>query len=451
MTSTYCRRIKVEEHCNPKIDHNITLAGLLVTDADQALDKLEREKEGLLKGLYTFKKKIPTGEVYICNGAEFPNSDAVDLLLYLIIKLENNNWERKLIIKSVRQLLKEVFGVDTSKFWIEKLRRLLIIWKNHSFYFPGSFVWEGENIETYFGVIEDFEIDRPGKGKPARVKITFNEKFIEICRNTTWYRRPPWAEIKKLRKEVAKRLYMLALEYKPAEKSKEWKIYIDNNLRDWYRNALNSLANPKYLKPYYVLERLKRAIEEINEKTNLRMELQQTEEGNYCIAVEEVSLPGAEKIEIPFDKLPDEDKAILVAYVETVAKEKKIKNVWGFLRSMTTRQVKLWLNRAKKYFNSEVQKAKETELVEKPRLLEILRDWGSKKYSDKPSLYRLYFGEDKVLKAYESNKRVVFVCLDKILAQLLSKFSDELKEVFGKEVMFIGKEEEATLQAKRTP
>ena len=435
----------VEKH-NPKIDHNITLAGLLVTDADKVLDKLEREKEGLLKGLYVFKKKIPTGEVYICNGAEFPNAEAVDLLLYLIIKLEDNNWERKLNFKGIRQILREAFEVGASKFWIKKLERLLVIWKNHSFYFPGNFIWEGKPTKAYFGVIDDFLIEPQGKGKPAKVKIVFNEKFTEICRNTTWYRRPPWVEIKKLRKEVAKRLYMLALEYKPAEKSQEWKIYIDSNLKEWYRNALNSLADPKHLRPSIIMKRLKGAIKEINEKTNLRMELQQTEEGNYCIVVEEVAPAGSEVLEIPFDRLSEEEKALLVAYVEAVAEEKKIKNVWGFLRSMSTRQVRLWLNKAKKYFQSEVEKATETELVEKPRLLEVLRDWGRKRYSDKPSLYRLYFGEDKVLKAYESNKRVVFVCLDKYLAQLMSKnFAEELKEVFNKEVEFIGKEQEKAI------
>jgi hypothetical protein len=167
------------------------------------------------------------------------------------------------------------------------------------------------------------------------------------------------------------------------------------------------------------------------------MELQQTEEGNYCIAVEEVAPAGVEAIEIPFDKLPAEDKALLIAYVEAVAEEKKINNIWGFLRSMTSRQVKVWLNKAKKYFSSELSKGKETELVEKPRLLRVLREWGRKRLKGNEVLFSVYFGEDKLLKAYENNKKVVFVCVDDILAQLLSKkFGEELKEVFGKKVEF---------------
>ncbi len=436
----------------PKIDHNITIAGLLLTDADKAVLKTERANENPIKGLLFFKKKIPSGTVYILNGAEFPNAEAVDLLLYLIWKVEQNNWERKLTLESLNRLAQEVFGVKKFGRSEKKIiERSLTIWKFHGFYFPNSFIWQGKRTTAQFGVIDDWVIESQGRGKPAKLEISFNEKFLEICKNTDWYRRPPWLEVRKLRKEIAKSLYLLALEYKPAEKSQEWKIYIDNDLKGWYRNALNSLADPKHLRPSIILKRLKRAIEEINEKTNLRMELQQTEEGNYCITVEEVAPPGSEVLEIPFDKLTEEEKALLVAYVEAVAEKKKIKNVWGFLRSMSTRQVKSWLNKAKKYFSSEVQKAKETKLEEKPRLLEVLRDWGSKRYSDKPSLYRLYFGKDKVLKAYESNKKVVFVCLDRVLAQLLRKdFGEELKQVFNKEVEFIGKEEEKNLVSAKS-
>jgi len=429
--------IKMQE-VKPKLDHNITLAGLLVTDADKALQKTKRATEGPIKGLLFFKKKIPTGTVYILNGAEFPNAEAVDLLLYLIWQAERNDWKRKLRLESLNKLAKNVFGVKrigkTEKKLIE---RLLTIWKFHGYYFPDSFLWQGRRITVQFGVIDDWEIESQGRGKPAKIEITFNEKFLEICQNTSWYRRPPWIEIKKLRKEIAKSLYLLALEYKPDEQTKDWKIYIDNDLKSWYRNALNSLANPQYLRPSIILKRLKGAIEEINEKTNLRMELQQTEEGNYCITVEEVAPAGAEAIEIPFDKLPEEDKALLIAYLEAVAEEKKITNIWGFLRSMTSRQVKIWLNKAKKYFSSEVSRAKETELIEKPRLLRVLREWGNKRLKGNEVLFNVYFGEDKLLKAYENNKKVVFVCVDEILAQLLSKkFGEELREVFGKEVEF---------------
>ena len=422
----------------PKLDANLGLVGLLITDADTAIEKLKRAETGILKGLYVFEKNVPSGTVYIANGAEFPNIEAVDLLLYLIWLLEKQGWERVLRIESLNKLAKEVFGIKQSGLiWNKKIERILVIWKNHTFYFDNSFLWNDKKVKAYFGVIENFIIDSQGKGKPAKIEITFDEKFIEICKETNWYRRPVWIEFKKLRKETAKNLYMLALTYKPSDSSKEWNIYMDKDLKYWYRNALNSVANPKHLRPSRIIDRVEKAIGEINHETNLRMELYQTEEGNYAISVEEVALPGSEKIEIPFDKLSDEDKAILIAYLEAVAEEKKIKNIWGFLRSMTSKQVEKWLKEAKVYFENLSGNDKETELVEKPRLLEILRDWGRKKLEGKNFLYKTYFGEDKVLKAYENNKKVVFKCVDRIMADLLAKmYGKELKEVFRKEVIF---------------
>jgi len=428
-----------KKEVKPKLDHNITLAGLLLTDADKAILKTDRAIESPIKGLLFFKKTIPTGTVYVLNGAEFPNAEAVDLLLYLVWQMEQNNWQRKLELKSLNKLAKEVFGVKRlGKTERKLIERLLTIWKFHGYYFPNSFLWQGKKITAQFGVIEDWTIESQGRGNPAKVKITFNEKFLEICKETDWYRRPNWLEIKKLRKEIAKSLYLLALQYKPNEKTKDWKIYINHDLKYWYRNTLNSLANPKYLYPKLIIEgRIKPAIEEINRKTNLRMEWLETEEGNYAISVEEVAPPGTEKIEIPFDKLKEEDKAILIAYLEAIAEEKKIQNIWGFLRSMSSKQVDKWLKEARKYFESLSEKDKETELVEKPRLLEILRDWGRKKLEGKEILYRTYFGENKVLKAFENNKKVVFKCVDRIMADLLTKmYSKELKEVFHKEVIF---------------
>ena len=62
----------------------------------------------------------------------------------------------------------------------------------------------------------------------------------------------------------------------------------------------------------------------------------------------------------------------------------------------------------------------------------------------KKALFNVYFGKDKILKAYETNKRVIFVCADEILAKLiLERFEDklsELKELFGKEVEFRGED-----------
>jgi hypothetical protein len=265
----------------PKVERNVGIAGFLLTDADTVLKKLERCEEGVLKGLYVFKKDIPTGTVYIANGAEFPTPEAVDLLLYFIWLLEKQNWNRVLRIVSIRKLLKEVFGKENpGKDWIRKLERFLVIWKNHSYYFHNSFVWQRQKVTAHFGVIGDWKIIPQGKGKPSILEIEFDRHFVKLFKETDWYRRPSWMEIRKLRKEIAKSLYLLAFEYKPSETSKDWIIYVDKDIKYWYRNALNSVANPKHLRPSRIIKRVESAIEEINHQTNIRMKLYKTKEGN---------------------------------------------------------------------------------------------------------------------------------------------------------------------------
>jgi hypothetical protein len=443
-------RDKNMKEVKPKIDHNINIAGLLVTDADTVLDKLERETKGVLKGLFTFPKKVNQGVVFICNGVEFPNAEAVDLLLYLLHLVESNDWPYEIEISGLNVLAKKVFGIKQSgKIWNEKIERFLVIWANHKFYFKNCFYWQGKVVDSVmFGVIQSFKIDRRGRGKPTVLSVTFDKDFIEICKNTTWYRRPSWEELRKLRKETAKNLYLVSLEYKPDENSKTWKIYLDNNLGYWYRNTLNSLANPKYLKPYYVINRLKGAIEEINKKTKFHMELQKTEEGNYCINVKEKGdFKEGTKIRIPFDELTDENKSLLISYVARIADEKGIKNIWGFLRSMNMNQIETWLGKAKKYFGIEDKKEEKEEekekalYVEKPELIETLLEWGKGRFKSE-SMYKLYFGKGNIVRAYEDKEEVLFICRDNVLARLIekNKIDKELAGVFGKKVTFVGKD-----------
>ena len=423
-------KLITEKESDPKVDHNITLAGLLLTDANTITNKLERERKGLLKGLYVFRKEISTGEVCICNGIEFPNPDAVDLLLYLIVSLEKNNWERKLTFESLRRLIREIYGVKTAgKTWVDQIKRSLIIWSNHKYYFPKSFLWHGQLIEIFFGVIDDWEIKSQGRGKPAKIEITFNEKFVEICKNTDWYRRPSWLEIKKLRKEVAKSLYMLAINYKPNERAKTWRIYIDKDLKSWYRNALNSLANPKYLKPYYVLKRLNGAIEEINQKTNLQMELRKTPQGNYCIDIKERVPSGTCRLELPYDNLPEDSKALLIAYLSANSDRRKINNIEGFLRSLNSKELKSYLREAQNYFESLV-KSRSSE-----QLLKEFYSWAETTVPE--GVRRALFKKENIVDAEESIEKIVFYCRSLSLAKFYNKeYSSKLREYFGKEIEF---------------
>jgi len=395
--------IKVKE-IKPKVDHNIILAGLLTTDADTVIGKLERASKGVIKGLYYLEKEIPAGKVYILNGAEFPNAEAVDLLLYLLWYAEKNGWRRNLEIKSLNRIAIEVFGIKRIGGEHKKrIERLLTIWKFHGYYFPDSFTWRGAKITAQFGVIDDWKIRSQGKGKSAIVEISFNEEFLEICKHTDWYRRPSWLEIRKLRKEIAKRLYMLALEYKPGERSKEWKIYIDADLKHWYRNAMNSLANPEHLYPKLIIEkRLKPAVEEITAKTNLRMELQQTEEGNYCIAVREKSykIEICRKQEIPFDDLP---KVLREAVIKLIERKKHVKDPYALARSLSEKELESYTKKL------------ETATVSK-EVYELLADL-EKAYGGKLGILSSQESGDKVQIAFERENSTLKKWLDAVRSE----------------------------------
>ena len=369
----------------PKLDHNISIAGLLLTDADKATLKLDRAVDGPIKGLYFFKKAIPSGVVFILNGAEFPNAEAVDLLLYLLWQAEQNEWERKLTIRSLNSLAKDVFGVKKlGKKERKLIERLLTIWKFHGYYFPNSFVWQGSRITAQFGVIDDWSIESSGRGRAAKIIISFNEKFLDICKNTDWYRRPSWFELRKLRKEIAKSLYLLALDYKPNEKSKTWIIYLDRDLKSWYRNALNSLANPRHLYPKLIIEkRLKPAIEEINKKTNLSMTLLKTGTGSFSIRVKEKFPAGTHVIKIS-NKSDSELKKELVKFIE------------------------LWIKNT---------------------------------FATKPTTKRFFLSNIKDIDVHINEHDIFIICRDEVLAKLLgSSLRESLESRFSRKVCFLVKD-----------
>jgi hypothetical protein len=126
--------------------------------------------------------------------------------------------------------------------------------------------------------------------------------------------------------------------------------------------------------------------------------------------------------------------------VEVIAKEKKIENVYGFVRSMTSRQLKIWLRKAEKYFSEFREREKnkeEMEFVERPELVKFLHDWAKEEFASRSAVLKAFFGKGKVLRAFESDKKIVFKCVDRIVSEFLSKnVSAKLEEIFCKEVVF---------------
>jgi len=426
----------MKRNVNLKIDFNLLMSGTWV------LERKGRQK------IHCFEKKVGNGKIVIYNPLDAPSPLDSKVLDFLMVKSQENDWAKEIVIPAITHIVKAL-GLGKRKQTVERIKKALKILKNTHIEFYNCFIdtgvlkhFSGHVHLVSISIISEYAFipkkdGKLGRGNPLQVKVVFSDSFISLCKHSLGYKLIPYAPIQGLR-DTAYALYKWAWRWFNSEKGYgERRIGDGKKLVEWYKNELNSTANYKY--PSKVLERINSAIKQLNEHEQVPFYLKlKQEDGSYTIEIhrkEHLVL----KREVPFDKLAERDKAVLVSYAKAVAEEKKIQNVWGFLRSMDAEQVDKWLNEAKAYFGSGVWK---DELVENPELLETLRSWAKKKYLNDPNLCEVYFGKDRILKAYEGNKRIVFVCLDKLLARLLQpKFANELKEIFGKEVMFVGKEE----------
>lgn len=255
---------------NAKVDFNLLLAGLGVNRSRNEKE-LKKAETGTFKGLYVCETETPYGKVYVCNGAEFPTSTTVDLLLYLIAELEKSGWVEELEFPSIRSVILQL-GKSYDGRTLKQFKRDLVILKNHQYYFSGSFKDSetGETKTLYFGVLESVE----WRGKGEGFKVRFNPVFVSILRNSRWYRRVPLEDFLKLRSGIAKALYLKLLYHKAGN---SWRVFLPKDLKSWYRRVVNSFAKDESLKPNRLRSLIEKALKEITEKTHLKCTLESWE------------------------------------------------------------------------------------------------------------------------------------------------------------------------------
>ena len=254
----------------PKVDFNILLAGLGVNRSRNEKE-IKKAETGVFKGLYVCETETPYGKAYICNGAEFPTSTTVELLLYFVWELEKRGWVEELEFPSVRSVLLSL-GKHYDGRTLRQFKRDLVILKNHQYYFDSSFKDSatGETKTLYFGIVESVEWRERGEG----FRIRFNPVFVSVLKNSQWYRRVPLEDFLKLKSSVAKALYLKLLYHKSGN---SWEVYLPKDLRPWYRRVTNSFAKDDSLKPSRLRSLIEKALEEINAKTHLKCTLESWE------------------------------------------------------------------------------------------------------------------------------------------------------------------------------
>ena len=313
-----------------KFDFNLLMSGTWV------LDNREEEK------IFKFEKEVGEGKIIIYNPVDVPSPKDSKLLDYLMLKAQEQDWNNIVILPTLSQICKDL-NIPKSKKTVERLKQSFEILSLTRIQFHNCFIDNG--ILEYFeegqwqiisiGIINDYGfLPVRGRGNPIQVKVIFDKNFISVCKYSLGYKLVPYAPIQGLR-DTAYALYKWAWRWFNTEKGygERW-IGNGKKLVEWYKNELNSTARYKY--PSKVLERVKNAIEQLNNNSEVPFYLQLKEENGYKLEIyrkDQCTL----KREIPFDKLPAILKKTVIKLIEQY--KKHIKEPYAFARSMSWKEL----------------------------------------------------------------------------------------------------------------
>lgn len=209
---------------------------------------------------------IKEGEVYVYekNNCKIrflgiPNHTDALFLNYLVGICEERGFQRK-IYTTEYKVIEDCFGYRGG-FQYEQLKEALKKWEGVSIEFKGTFY----NGKTYqfmvFGIIDRADIDEKG-----RLFVEFNSAFLEIIKNSQFYRFIDFEEYKSLEKPTSRRLYELLI--KSFYNRNTWKIEI-MKLAD--KMVPQELLKYK-LYPTRMKKKIEISLEEINRKTAMGIE-----------------------------------------------------------------------------------------------------------------------------------------------------------------------------------
>ncbi len=313
-----------------KFDFNLLQSGTWV---------LDNREEGRI---YKFEKEVGNGKIVIYNPVDVPSPKDSKLLDYLMLKSQEQDWSRTIVLPTLSQICKDL-NIPKSKKTVERIKKSLEILSLTRIQFHNCFIDNGilEHFEEgnwqiiSIGIINDYGfIPVRGRGNPVQVKVVFDSNFISVCRHSLGYKLIPFPPVKSLR-DIAYALYKWAWRWFNNEKGygERW-IGNGKKLVEWYKNELNSTAKYKY--PSKVLERVRSAIKQLNENPEVPFYLQLKEEnGSYKIEIyrkKECTL----KREIPFDKLPSVLRKTVIRLIE---RKKHIKEPYALARSMSWKEL----------------------------------------------------------------------------------------------------------------
>jgi hypothetical protein len=202
------------------------------------------------------------GEYILKAGHKVPERIDMNFLLFFLMTSQKNGYVQKLELTRY-DVLREC-GMGDREREYERLEEGLRRWKYLGIEFKGTFYDNKSYLTKAFGIINEYSIDE----KTKKLKIEFNKSFLEMVKGSNFCKYIDFEKYKRLRKPVSSRLYEILL--KTFRERKEWEI---EALKLAEKLTLGE-GGKKKLYPADVKIKIVPAVNEINEKTELRIELE---------------------------------------------------------------------------------------------------------------------------------------------------------------------------------
>jgi hypothetical protein len=230
----------------------------------------ERSKCSMLK------VERDNGKYAMASPLGLPNHYDKIVLYYLLSRIyKESRLERLSLLTTRYEIAKNVLSAThiPGKNDFERIMLAIEKWKAVSIKFEGIF-YEGDSYKIRgFSIIDDYILDKESK----QLYIKFNQQYIEQLKVTKFYKYIDFNEYKKLKKSISARLYEILI--KNFKERSKWHIGFENLAQKL------TLEKRSHTRKYYasdILSRLNPAIKEINEKTDLFIELDFSKDTGFC-------------------------------------------------------------------------------------------------------------------------------------------------------------------------
>lgn len=205
--------------------------------------------------------KNDKGEYALVTGYNPPERLDFIFLMYFIMKSQQKGYVQKLEFTR-HEILKDC-GLDSSEKKYERLEESLKRWLHTVSEFKGTFYDNKEYLIKAFNTINHYEIDK----KTKKLKIELNKNFLDVAKDLIYCKNLKFEEYKKLRRPISARLYEILI--KNFLDREEWEIEAFN-----LATKLTLDSTCKKLYPADIKIKIEPAVNEINKKTELRLEMQ---------------------------------------------------------------------------------------------------------------------------------------------------------------------------------